>query len=68
VVLPLIYEEVNLNLDRIDIIIENKFIVEIKAVEALNDVHLVQILTYLRLSKCKLGLLINFNVSLLKME
>jgi GxxExxY protein len=67
VVLPLIYEEVNLNSGyRIDIIIENKFIVEIKAVEALNDVHLAQILTYLRLSKCKLGLLINFNVSLLK--
>lgn len=51
---------------RIDIIIENKFIVEIKSVEALNDVHLAQLLTYLRLSKCKLGLLINFNVSLLK--
>lgn len=67
VFLPLIYEEVNLNSGyRIDIIIENKFIVEIKAVEALNDVHLAQILTYLKLSNCKLGLLINFNVSLLK--
>lgn len=67
VALPLIYEEVNLNSGyRIDIIIENKFIFEIKAVEALNDVHLAQILTYLRLSNCKLGLLINFNVSLLK--
>lgn len=51
---------------RIDIIIEDKFIVEIKSVEALNDVHLAQLLTYLRLSNCKLGLLINFNVNLLK--
>ena len=67
VVLPLIYEEVKLSAGyRIDIIIENKFIIEIKAVEALNDVHLAQVLTYLRLSKCKLGFLINFNVSLLK--
>lgn len=67
VALPLIYEEVKLDVGyRIDIIIENKFIVEIKSVEALNDVHLAQLLTYLRLSKCKLGLLINFNVSLLK--
>ncbi|MBC5839444.1 GxxExxY protein [Flavobacterium muglaense] len=67
VALPLIYEDVKLDVGyRIDIIIENKFIVEIKSVEALNDVHLAQLLTYLRLSKCKLGLLINFNVSLLK--
>ena len=51
---------------RIDIIVENKFIVEIKSVENLNDVHLAQIITYLKLSKCKLGLLINFNVNLLK--
>jgi len=51
---------------RIDIIVENKFIVEVKAVEALNDVHLAQILTYLKLSNCKLGLLINFNVTLIK--
>jgi GxxExxY protein len=65
--LPLIYEEVRLDAGyRIDIIIEDKFIVEIKSVEALNDVHLAQLLTYLRLSNCKLGLLINFNVSLLK--
>ena len=65
--LPLIYEEVRLDVGyRIDIIIEDKFIVEIKSVEALTDVHLAQLLTYLRLSNCKLGLLINFNVSLLK--
>ncbi|WP_293892184.1 GxxExxY protein [Flavobacterium sp.] len=65
--LPLIYEDVNLEIGyRIDIIVENKFIVEVKSVEALNDVHLAQLLTYLKLSECKLGLLINFNVKLLK--
>ena len=65
--MPLIYEEVKLDIGyRLDIIIENKFIVEIKSVEALNDVHLAQLLTYLKLSDCKLGLLINFNVKLLK--
>ncbi len=65
--LPLIYEEVKLDIGyRIDIIIEDKFIVEIKAVESLNEVHLAQLLTYLKLTDCKLGLLINFNVKLLK--
>ena len=65
--LPLIYEEVKLDVGyRIDIIIEDKFIVEIKSEETLNDVHLAQLLTYLRLSDCKLELLINFNVKLLK--
>lgn len=65
--LPLIYEEVNLEIGyRIDIIIEDKFIIEVKSVEDLNDVHLAQLLTYLKLSECKLGLLINFNVKLLK--
>lgn len=65
--LPLVYEEVKLDVGyRIDIIVEDKFIVEIKSVEALNDIHLAQLITYLRLSDCKLGLLINFNVKLLK--
>lgn len=65
--LPLVYEDIKLDIGyRIDIIIENKFIVEVKAVEALNDVHLAQILTYLKLSNCKLGMLINFNVALIK--
>ena len=65
--LPLIYEEVKLDVGyRIDIIIEEKFIVEVNSVEALTDVHLAQLLTYLRLSDCRLGLLINFNVKLLK--
>lgn len=61
---PLIYEEVKLDVGyRIDLLIEGKVIIELKAVEFLNDVHLAQILTYLKLSDCKLGLLINFNVT-----
>lgn len=65
--LPLIYEDVKLEVGyRIDIIIESKFIIEIKSVEALNDVHMAQILTYLKLANCKLGFLINFNVLLIK--
>ena len=65
--LPLVYEEVKLEVGyRVDLMIENKFVVEVKSVEALNDVHLAQILTYLKLSNCELGMLINFNVSLLK--
>ncbi len=65
--LPLIYEDVKLEIGyRVDLLIEDKVIIEIKSVEALNDVHLAQILTYLKLSDCKLGLLINFNVSLVK--
>lgn len=65
--LPLIYEEVKLEIGyRIDLLIENKVVVEVKSVEALNDVHLAQVLTYLKLSGCKLGLLINFNVALIK--
>jgi GxxExxY protein len=66
-ILPLVYEEVRLECGyRADIILENKVIFEIKAVEALNDVYFAQTLTYLKLSKCKLGLLINFNVSFIR--
>ena len=65
--LPLVYEEVKLDVGyRIDLLVEGKVIVEAKAVEALNDVHLAQVLTYLRLTETKLGLLINFNVSKIK--
>ena len=65
--LPLIYEEVKLEIGyRIDLLVEKKVVIEVKSVEALNDVHLAQVLTYLKLSGCKLGLLINFNVSLIK--
>ncbi len=65
--LPLIYEEVKMELGyRVDLLVENKVIIEIKAVEAINDVHLAQVLTYLKLSDKKLGLLINFNTAKLK--
>jgi GxxExxY protein len=65
--MPLIYEEVKLECGyRVDLLVENKLIIEIKAVEVLNDVHLAQTLTYLKLANCKLGLLINFNVLRLK--
>lgn len=65
--LPLIYEEVKLDVGyRIDLLVENKVIIEVKSVEALNDLHLAQLLTYLKLSNCKLGLLINFNTVLFK--
>ena len=65
--LPLVYNDVKLEVGyRIDLLVENKIIVEVKAVDALNDVHLAQVLTYLKLSGCKIGLLINFNVSSLK--
>jgi GxxExxY protein len=65
--LPLVYEEIKLECGyRIDLLIENQFVIELKSVEHLNDVHLAQILTYLKLGKFELGYLINFNVSLLK--
>ena len=61
--LPLIYKEVKLDAGyRLDLIVENKVIIEVKSVEVLNDVHVAQVLTYLKLSGCKLGLLMNFNV------
>jgi GxxExxY protein len=65
--LPLIYEEIKLDVGyRLDLIVEDKVIIEIKACEGLNDVHLAQVLTYLKLSDVKLGLLINFNVTRVK--
>jgi GxxExxY protein len=65
--LPLVYKDVKLDAGyRIDLFVERRLIVEIKAVEALHDLHLAQILTYLKLSDCKLGLLINFNTVLFR--
>lgn len=65
--MPLIFEDVKLDCGyRIDLLVENKVVIEIKSVEAINDVHLAQTLTYMKLGNYKLGLLINFNVSLLK--
>ena len=65
--MPLIYEDVKLDCGyRIDLLVENKLVIEVKSVEALNDIHLAQTLTYLKLGNYKLGLLINFNTVLLK--
>ena len=65
--LPLSYKGVSCDVGyRIDLLVEKKVIIEIKSVEALSDVHIAQVLTYLKLSRCKLGLLINFNVKRLK--
>jgi GxxExxY protein len=60
--LPLFYEDLRLEIGyRLDLLVEDKFIIELKAVSELNDDHLAQIMTYLKLSDCKLGFLINFN-------
>ena len=60
--LPFQYEEIRLDIGyRIDLLVENKVIVEIKSVDALADIHYKQLLTYLRLSGKRLGLLVNFN-------
>ncbi|MEK7226613.1 MAG: GxxExxY protein [Bacteroidota bacterium] len=65
--MPLIFEEVKLDCGyRMDLLVERKLVIEIKSVDALNDIHLAQTLTYLKLGNYKLGLLINFNVVMLK--
>lgn len=65
--MPLIYQEVKLDIGyRLDLLVENKVVVEVKAVEAFNDVHLAQTITYLKLSGCSSGLMINFKVASLK--
>ena len=65
--LPVNYKGERLDLGfRLDIWVDNKVVVEVKAVEALNEVHMAQILTYLKLVDNRLGLLINFNVARLK--
>jgi len=65
--LPLIYETIRLEIGyRIDILVENKLIIEVKSIDALAEVHSAQVLTYLKLSGNRLGLLINFNVKLLR--
>jgi GxxExxY protein len=65
--LPLVYKDVGLEIGyRIDLLVEGLIVVEIKAVENVLPVHEAQVLTYLKLSGCPLGLLLNFNVPLLK--
>ena len=65
--MPFVYKDVKLEVGyRIDIIVENKVLIEIKSVENLSPVHFAQTLTYLKLSGLKLGFLINFNTKILK--
>lgn len=65
--LPLIYKEIKLEQGyRIDLLIENKLVIELKTVEAFTDVHFAQILTYMKLGNYSTGLLINFNTKMLK--
>lgn len=65
--IPLVHEEIKLEVGfRADVIIDNKVIVELKSIEILTPVHYKQVQTYLKLTDIKLGLLINFNVSLIK--
>ena len=67
VAFPIVYEDVRLDAGlRIDLVVENRLIVEIKAVETMPPVFEAQLLTYLKLTKMRLGLLINFNVSKIK--
>lgn len=65
--MPIIYKEVKLNQGyRIDLLVEDKIVIELKAVDTITNMHKAQLLTYLRLGKYELGLLLNFNVPILK--
>ena len=65
--IPVIWNEINLDIGfRSDLIVENKVIIEIKSVEQISNVHPKQLLTYLKITKLKLGLLINFNENLIR--
>jgi GxxExxY protein len=65
--MPLVFEEIKLECGyRIDLLVEEKVVIEVKSVDSLNDVHFAQTLTYMKLGNYKLGLLINFNVTYLK--
>jgi len=65
--IPLVYESIRMNVGfRADLIVENKVVVEIKSIDAIAPVHKKQLLTYLRLTDKRLGLLINFYVDLIK--
>lgn len=67
VAMPLIYKEIKMETGyRLDLLVQKNVIIEVKAVETFTDVHIAQMITYLKLSNCKIGLLINFHVSSLK--
>ena len=61
--MPLVYSQVKRDCGyRVDIMVERRLILEIKSADAINDIHLAQVLTYLRLANCRLALILNFNV------
>jgi GxxExxY protein len=65
--LPVVYKGVRLDCGyRLDVVVAEKIVLELKSAEAITDLHKAQLLTYLRLSKKKVGLLLNFNVPVLK--
>lgn len=65
--LPIVYKEIKLDHGyRIDLLVENKVVIELKTVEFFTDVHTAQVLTYMKLGNYKLGLLLNFHTKLLK--
>lgn len=65
--MPFVYKEIKMEVGyRIDLVVENKLLIEVKSIDSLAPVHFSQLLTYLRLSDKKLGLLINFNCKYLK--
>ncbi|PQA92991.1 GxxExxY protein [Chryseobacterium shigense] len=66
-IFPIIYEDLKIeNAFRLDIIVQNKLIIEIKAVEYINSTHKARLLTYLKMTNCKLGLLLNFQSDIFK--
>ena len=65
--LPIIFEEVNLDCGyRMDLLVEEKIVIELKSIKKIEDIHIAQILTYMKLGHYKVGLILNFNVSTLK--
>jgi len=65
--IPVVFEEVRMDCGyRADLLVENRLILEAKSIEAIADIHIAKTLTYLKFANCKLGLIINFNVTILK--
>jgi GxxExxY protein len=65
--IQVVFEEVKMDCGyRADLLLENKLVIEVKSIEAIADIHVARTLTYLKFTNCKLGLIINFNVTILK--
>lgn len=65
--MPLYYEEIKMDVGyRVDLMVEQRLIVELKCCDSFNDIHIAQLLTYLKLSGCRIGLLLNFKTTSLK--